>query len=205
MGLSPAERKLVRLFAASVLGRFEEVIRVRRSAGDDEPNRAWRETVLQVHVFAGFPRAVETYAVLASEGGLGELEPGECDESGDSARASSRGRELFERIYRADASKVRETLNVAHPDFAAWIEEHAYGRVLSRPGLTAAQRELIAVSALTVLGQDRQLASHVRGALRCGASREALDDVHAVVRDLMNDERAERTREIIAHFGSNAT
>jgi 4-carboxymuconolactone decarboxylase len=201
VGLSPLERRLVRLFACAVLGRFDELARSRRAAPPGEPNRAWREAMLQVHVFAGFPRAVETYGVLGAEGGLGELERDEVLSEPDRA---ARGRELFERIYQGDAPRIRAMLEAGHPDFAAWIEGHAYGRILSRPGLEPAQRELLAVAALAVLGQDRQLASHVRGALRCGATQDAVLEVLEVTRDLISAERAERVRDVLSHFSARA-
>ncbi|MBK7877955.1 MAG: carboxymuconolactone decarboxylase family protein, partial [Planctomycetes bacterium] len=171
MTLADRDARLVRLFAAAVLGRFDVVRALRARAPGGEPDRAWREVVLQVHVFAGFPRLVETYGVLEAAGGLGTIEPDEAlgDRSAEAARAD--GRALFERIYASDAPAVHGMLARHHPDFARWIEEHAYGRVLARPGLEPRLRELCAVAALAVLGQERQLASHVRGALRCGATR----------------------------------
>lgn len=199
MSLTDLERRLVRLFAACVLGRFDEVARLRRAAPAGEPNRAWRETLLQVHVFAGFPRLVEAYGVLAAEGGLGELAAEEILGERDQ---HARGRALFERIYRNDADKVRAFLVAGHPDFADWIEGHAYGRILARPGLEPAQRELLAVAALTVLGQERQLASHVRGAVRCGATQDAVLLTIETVADLATPERAENARTIAAHFGA---
>jgi 4-carboxymuconolactone decarboxylase len=45
-----------------------------------------------------------------------------------------------------------------------------YGRVLSRPGLGALERELLTVAALAALGWEPQLASHLLGARRLGAS-----------------------------------
>ena len=59
--LSDSDQRLVRLFVGCVLGRWDEVRALRASAGDREPDRRWREAVLQVHVFAGFPRLVEAY------------------------------------------------------------------------------------------------------------------------------------------------
>jgi 4-carboxymuconolactone decarboxylase len=56
-----------------------------------------------------------------------------------------------------------------HPDFSGWILEYGYGTVLSRPGLTPAQREIVAVAVLTAGGWERQLESHLRGALNAGA------------------------------------
>jgi alkylhydroperoxidase/carboxymuconolactone decarboxylase family protein YurZ len=199
MSLCEKDRRLVRLFAACVLGRFEEVARLRQSAPPGEPDRAWRETLLQVHVFAGFPRLVEAYGVLASEGGLGRLEPEEVLGESDQ---HARGRALFERIYQRDSEKIRAMLLAGHPDFANWIEGHAYGRILARPGLEPWQRELLACAALAVLGQERQLASHVRGAIRCGATPERVREAIEAVADLAERERAESARTIAAHFSS---
>ncbi len=191
MGTSP----LPRLCVGVVLGDWETVREVRRNAADGEPDRRWREAVLQTHLFAGFPRLVEAYGVLAEVGGLGQLDPGEAAGEPD---CPDRGRKLFDRIYGDVAGTVRETLEAHHADFAAWVEGHAYGRVLARPGLSPARRELLAVVCLTALGQDRQLMSHARGALRCGASADELDGVLDSVEDLIDPGSLERARRIVA-------
>lgn len=196
MTLSARDRRLARLTAAVALGDWDELARLRASAPSGEPDRAWREAMLQTHLFAGFPRAVEAYAVLARAGGLGALEPGEALAEPDRAE---RGAALFAAIYAESAPSVRGELERAHPDFARWIEGHAYGRVLARDGLAAGRRELCAVAALAVLGQERQLASHARGALRCGATADEVDSVLACVRDLA-PERVDSARRALARL-----
>ena len=57
-----------------------------------------------------------------------------------------------------------------HPELAEWILDDGYGRVLSRPGLSIRERELIVVAVLSALRLPKQLESHVRGALRVGAT-----------------------------------
>lgn len=203
MALSPADRRLVRLFTACVLGRWDVVRELRAAAIAPEPDRRWREAVLQVHVFAGFPRLVEAYAVLADEGGLGELDEGELHAGASDARA--RGRELFERIYASDAPAVRAMLESHHADFASWIEEHAYGRVLARPGLSPDRRELCAVAALAALGQERQLASHARGSLRVGASATELSATLDAIQDLVEPARLADARRVVARFAAGSS
>jgi 4-carboxymuconolactone decarboxylase len=44
-----------------------------------------------------------------------------------------------------------------------------YGKVLGRPGLDLATRELCIIALLVVLNAPRQLYSHLRGALNAGA------------------------------------
>jgi 4-carboxymuconolactone decarboxylase len=62
-------------------------------------------------------------------------------------------------------------MEALHPELAWWILDDGYGRVLSRPGLTGRERELLAVAALAVLpGAGLQLDSHERGARRFGAT-----------------------------------
>jgi alkylhydroperoxidase/carboxymuconolactone decarboxylase family protein YurZ len=199
MHLSDQQRRLTRLFTAAVLGEWGEVRALRRAAPDGEPDRAWREAVLQVHLFAGFPRLVETLGVLAEEGGLGEPLPEELE---GSAPHPQRGDELFERIYGDGSERVRAMLRAGHGDFATWVAEHAYARVLARPGLSAARRELLACCALAALGQDRQLASHARGSVRCGASHAELVESLELVADLLGPERLERARHIAARFAA---
>lgn len=208
MSLNMRERRRLRLFVACVLGRWDEVVRLRRAAQPDEPDRAWRETVLQVHVFAGFPRLVEAYGVLAEVGGLGQLETGETSASDDPrslAVEHARGRELFDRIYSTDAPRVRAMLAGHHADFAHWIEGHAYGRVLARPGLAPDRRELLAVVALAALGQERQLASHARGSLRLGASALELVEALDAVADLIDAEKLDKARRVVERFGSGSS
>lgn len=169
--LTDYEARLVRLFVGIVLGRWDDVRTVRKEAPTGEPDAGWREAVLQAHLFAGIPRVVEALEVLEKYGGLGEeSEPAPTD--------AAAGDRLFERIYRDAATDVRGRLETLSPNLATWIREHAYGRVLSRPGLDAATRELLAVAGLSATAQTRQLASHTKGALACGATAA---QVHAVL------------------------
>ncbi len=197
MKYSDKDGRLARLFTAIVLGEWDEVRHLRRSAPAGEPDREWREAVLQVHLFAGFPRLVQAFGVLEDVGGLGTPEPEEFEVG---APEEARGAELFDRIYAGDAQKVRTMLSSYHADFAAWIAEHAYARVLARPGLSAARRELISCCALAALGQERQLASHARGSLRCGASFAQLMQTFEAVADLIAPERLEHARRIAERF-----
>jgi len=200
MGSNEAKHaRLARLFTAIVIGAWDEVRKLRAEAAYGEPDRAWREALLQAHVFAGFPRVVEALGVLEECGGVGEAG---ADERLDEDEQPERGRALFERIYGDHADRVRAFLRRGHADFARWIESHAYGRILSRPGLEAAERERLAICALAALGQERQLASHVRGALRCGATAEqALASLEAV-RDLIGDDRCDAALRIARRFGA---
>lgn len=192
--LPPTLARLVDLSTAVVVGDWDALRRLRLEAPAGEPNRAWREAALQAHLFAGFPRLVEALGVLEAAGGLGEPEPDELAPQGD---VLGRGEALFARIYGPKAPRVRRTLERYHPLLGAWILGHAYGDVLSRPGLSARERELLAVAALAATDQGRQLASHARGAVRCGATAEEVVAALQAVRARLAPGRFERLLRVV--------
>ncbi len=121
-----------------------------------------------VHLFAGFPRALSALEALRAARSRRS-----SASSVDRARPEA-GRRAFERIYGLQADPVRRLLRDLDPCVARWIRDHAYGRVLSRPGLPLRDRECLAVAALVATHQEKQLVSHVRGAERSGASVRAI-------------------------------
>jgi len=85
----------------------------------------------------------------------------------------ARGEEALGRIDPDVAGRMREAFAEIAPDFADMIVDFAYGDVISRPGLDPARRQLVTLTALTVLGAGTDLIeTHARGALRVGLTRD---------------------------------
>jgi 4-carboxymuconolactone decarboxylase len=61
--------------------------------------------------------------------------------------------------------------------FQDFITRYAWGEVWTRPGLTRPERSMITLTALVVLGQEAELAMHVRAALRNGLTVEQIQQV----------------------------
>jgi 4-carboxymuconolactone decarboxylase len=62
-------------------------------------------------------------------------------------------------------------------DWQDQIARYAWGDIWSRPGLSRAERSMLTLTALTVLRQEAELATHVRGALRNGLTPEQIAEV----------------------------
>ena len=170
------------ILALVVLGRWDQLKKsLRRAAERKVPLSEVREILLQSHLFAGFPRAIEAFETLAIVQATGVFPAEERAANSAVQNDAGGGKELFERIYAGKSKEVRQRLASFHPALEQWILEHAYGRVLSRPELSPKQRELASVSALVASRQWRQLLSHFRGALRCGAE---LEEIRAVLQEL---------------------
>jgi 4-carboxymuconolactone decarboxylase len=88
-----------------------------------------------------------------------------------------------ERYHQGMATR-RAVLGDAHVDraqaastefdrpFQELITEAAWGHVWSRPALTKRERSMITIALLAALGQDDEVAMHVRATTNTGASRE---------------------------------
>jgi 4-carboxymuconolactone decarboxylase len=152
-----------------------------------------QEVALMVHLFAGYPRGL---AALAQAVQLGRLPP--MPETVQLASGDrERGMGLFRQVYGEVADRVADQIRDLHPDALHWVLTHAYGRVLNRPGLSLAEREVLAVAALTALGSVPQLKGHVVGAIRCGASGAALRDAVDQITDLAEPEHVRTARAFI--------
>jgi 4-carboxymuconolactone decarboxylase len=83
----------------------------------------------------------------------------------------------------------REVLGDAHVDraierttpfteaFQDLITRYAWGEIWSRPGLDRRTRSCITLTALVALGQQHELAMHVRAALRNGLTPDEIGEV----------------------------
>ena len=144
---TPKDLRLVELVSATTRGDWASLQALRQAAPEGEPDLEWREALVQSHLFLGFPRVVEAFEQLALVGGLG-AHGSDPRELPPTTPWIEHGTPLFEAIYADLAQPVRRRLHQHHPDFADWIAGHAYGRVLSRPGLEPHRRELLALECL---------------------------------------------------------
>jgi 4-carboxymuconolactone decarboxylase len=162
---------LIRLSAA--LGtRHAAAIRAEMEVAREEADAtAVEETILQSHLFVGFPDALNALAMWREVSGLAAPEP-----SGENAAEWEwRGERVCSTVYGGNYAKLRQNVRGLHPDVDGWMVTGGYGRVIGRPGLDLATRELCIAALLAVWNVPRQLHSHLRGALNAGASVEQVD------------------------------
>lgn len=160
-------RALLRFAVAGARGETPVVRRaVLAARAARVPRRALEETGLMLVLYAGYPAALETLRVA------NQVWPGRARRSreGDLQRWRRRGMALCRRTYGPVYPRLMRAVRGLHPDLAAWMVDTGYGRVLSRPGLSARARELITVAVLAATGRERQLVSHLLGAARVGAT-----------------------------------
>jgi alkylhydroperoxidase/carboxymuconolactone decarboxylase family protein YurZ len=146
--------------------RLAQVVRAARALGC--ARQALEEGLLQGVLFYGFPRTITAFETLSAQW------PAPAPTGGGLPPAAqpAAGQALFRAIYGRNADAVGAMLHGFHRELHDFVLEVAYGRILSRPALAPAARELAAVAVLAVMDQTPQLVAHGRGAMHFGATAE---------------------------------
>jgi len=78
--------------------------------------------------------------------------------------------EIREILWGDQKERIEARLESLDPDLKSYILEFAYGEIYPRAGLELKVKELLACILLMSLGVSSELKTHLRGALRAGAS-----------------------------------
>lgn len=188
--LDAATRQLVRLSATITAGDERELRSAMPHAAAEIPAAWVEELLLQSHLFAGFPRALNA----TREWRRSQPLPVAAGAPADLAQWRADGEETCAAVYGEMYDRLRANIRGLHPLLDDWMITDGYGKVLSRPALDLARRELCIVAACAAAGQDRQLHSHLHGALNVGAAPDVIDDVIEAIADQIGAERAQSAR-----------
>lgn len=180
--LDDATRALVQLAAALATGSERDVRVHLQRARESTPHPWVEELILQTYLFAGFPRALN---------GMREwrrLVPAPVPGSSvPPAELRTRGEHTCAQVYGSMYDRLRHNIQALHPLLDDWMIEEGYGKVLSRPGLDLARRELCIMAACAASGQDRQLQSHLHGSQNAGVSDVAIGEALEALRNQMSE------------------
>jgi 4-carboxymuconolactone decarboxylase len=192
--MDEARRALVRISAALSPCSTADLRGALRDAVGVADADAVEEVLLQGYLFAGYPAALNAFRLWREASGR-DAPPAVSD---DAISWGERGLEVFGIVYGAQAARLREKVAALHPDLERWALNEGYGKVLGRPGLDLATRELCIAALLASLDAEPQLYAHLRGALNAGASEEDVEDALREAGRSMTPERARSTRDVWA-------
>ena len=173
--LDPATAALVVVSATVAAGDEPTMRAVLRETVGRAPDADVEEVLLQSYLFAGFPRALNAMRLWRGVSGVSapaaDQDPVAAELPAAAAVAwQARGEETCATVYGPFYERLRVNIAALHPVLDAWMVGEGYGKVLGRPGLDLARRELCVVGACVAAQQDRQLHSHLHGALHAGAT-----------------------------------
>ena len=160
-------------------GRARLTIRDAMSDARDAIPAVWvEELLLQTYLFAGFPRALNAMR----EWRRVHPEPSAVDVRRRDRRRSggADGERPARRCTARCTSKLRENIRALHPR-ARRLDDHRRLRqgICRVRGSTLPRRELCIVAACAASKQDRQLHSHLHGALNVGVAAVHRRSTHA--------------------------
>jgi len=164
MSLPTAFQALGRVFVSACIGTADETraaLEAARAAGTKADDVD--EALLLVIAYAGVPRAILAFTMWR------ETAPTMSRLTSRSDRRAA-GDRTFLSVYGSRSERIKEEIRGLHPVLLDSVIEDSYGRILSRRGLAAKDRELLSVAMLVGLQASRQAAAHALGAKSAGAS-----------------------------------
>jgi len=196
--LDDATRVLVQLSAAIAASDEATVRYWLVQASREVPPTHVEELLLQSYLFCGFPRALN--ATREWRRVSLRVAPGsdEAEDVGLSEEWRERGEQTCAAVYGDMYEKLRLNVRDLHPALDTWMVVDGYGKVLGRPGLDLQRRELCVVAACAAMAQDRQLHSHLRGALNVGVEPDVIGATLDAIAELVGTGRARSAQLLLA-------
>lgn len=192
--MDEATRALIELSAALGSRDAARLALALRRAAQAAPAAAVEEALLQSYLFLGYPAALNAIALWREQTGR----PAPAATPDDWSEWVRRGEQVCARVYAGQYDRLRANVARLHPDLERWMVTEGYGKVLGRPGLPLALRELCIVALLAGLDAEPQLYSHLRGALHAGASAEQVEAALRIADEALVPERAAAARAVWA-------
>lgn len=137
------------------------------------------EIILQSYLFLGFPRMLQASDVLQ------KVVPNQKKIVQDSEFLSDNnliewyknGEEVCGKVYKDKYEPLKKRVLDSASEIFHWMIVEGYGKVLSRDCLPLMTRELSNIAFLTMENRERQLRSHIIGAVNVGASKELVQTI----------------------------
>ena len=196
--LDAPTRALVRLSAIVTAGTEAEMRAIMQTIPEAVPAVWVEELLLQSYLFAGFPRTLnamrEWRRVQPDISGAAPAPEERGSSMGELTRWRAQGEATCAAVYGVMYERLRHNIRHLHPLLDDWMITDGYGKVLSRPELDLARRELCIVAACAAAGQDRQLHSHLHGARNVGVEPDVIDEVIEAVAGDVGADRAQAAR-----------
>jgi len=191
-------RELVRLAGVVAAGSEPQLRDALTSAGAECRPEWVEEVILQSYLFAGFPRALNAAREWRRISGRRAPDTDDGEKFENAAVWRAQGETTCATVYGPFYERLRHNIRQLHPALDAWMIVEGYGKVLSRPVLDLRRRELCIVAACAAARQDRQLHSHLHGALHAGASPQEVAAALGAVSNLLESDDSERYHQLLA-------
>jgi len=194
-------RHAVRI-AGAIAGAGEKTLRVvmTEALGEIEPSIV-DEIVIQSYLFAGFPRTLNAARCWRTVSGFAAPATDPVASAPNLDEWRRQGEKTCAVVYGESYEPLRENVRALHPALDEWMIADGYGKVLSRPGLELRIRELCIVAACAVTCQQRQLHSHLHGALNAGSDVAEIGAVLDSLSDLIPAGELPKFRQLLVRVG----
>lgn len=204
--LSHKQQQIVSIAAYTAKGNLED-LRMVFNIGIDAglTLNEIKEILVQLYAYTGFPRSLQAINTLIQvmdrrqQQGLSYVEGDEAHPLDVALDKYTFGRDNLAKMVGMEAASAKTGYAEAVPIMDTFLKEHLFADIFGRDNLDFATRELVTISALSVLGNvDPMLEAHMKMGLKIGLTVEQLQEVMTVIEHRVNKKDAKNARRILA-------
>lgn len=183
----------MRLAAVIAAGTEEQMRAASAACVETAVPVTWvEELILQSYLFCGFPRTLNAMREWRRVSGVAAPAEDTGAVPGGAPAWQASGEATCAVVYGPFYDKLRHNIVALHPALDDWMIAEGYGKILSRPGLSLRIREQCVVAACVASEQERQLHSHLHGALNAGVPADELRGTLAVLEGVVSPDALQR-------------
>lgn len=155
-----------------------------------------KETLTQLYAYCGFPRslnAINTFSAVLTDRKANKINDVEGEKIIQNTVKDKyeQGRKVLEQLTQTPQAKPAPGFGEFAPRIDAFLKEHLFADIFASKVLDFRQRELVTISALASMeGVESQLQSHIKMGRNAGITVAELEELSAVVRQLVSTTQA---------------
>lgn len=163
-----------------------------------------KEAIVHLYAYCGFPRSIrglQTFMeVLDDRKGKGKIDETGADASPviQDQGKYDRGKKVLGELTHAPQDRPLSGYGAFAPVIDTFLKEHLFADIFERDVLTYAQRELVTISVLSVIGgAEPMLRSHLAICLNVGLTPKQLTEFVDTIRLIVGQEEAITVKNIL--------
>lgn len=163
-----------------------------------------KEVLVHTYAYCGFPRSIrglQTCMEVLNERkakGIIETIGNEASTIKVDGNKYERGKTILEQLTKTPQSNTLSGYSAFAPIIDTFLKEHLFADIFERDVLTYAQRELVTISVISVIGDaEPMLKSHLAICLNVGLSPEQLKEFIPVIKPIIGNKKTKAAKEVV--------
>lgn len=204
-GLNPNQKSIVYIASLTAKGDLENLkVQLNNGLENGLTVNEIKEILVHTYAYCGFPRSIrglQTFMEVLKERkakGIADKEGKQASEIKNDEAKYERGKKILEELTKIPQPEALSGYSAFAPAIDTFLKEHLFADIFERDVLTFAQRELVTISVIAIIGDaEPMLKSHLGISLNVGITPNQLQDFVSIIKISSGGKNAKSAQEVL--------